>query len=95
MACGLALSTLGSVWALYVGHGLLIGVIGKGAIYAPLLISSGQYIAGVVWPSVFEQGIPRFGWQGTMLAYAVVVDALKILVEYIRGNIRRRSLCAP
>ena len=93
MACGLALSTLGSVWALYLGHGLLIGVIGNGAIYAPLLIyvsrwfdrrrgaaialiSSGQYIAGVVWPPVFEQGIARFGWQDTMLAYAVVVLAV-------------------
>lgn len=93
MACGLALSTLGSVWALYVGHGLLIGAIGNGAIYAPLLIyvsrwfdrrrgaaialiSSGQYIAGVVWPTVFEQGIARFGWQGTMLAYAAVVLAV-------------------
>jgi len=90
MACGLALSTLGSVWALYVGHGVLIGVIGNGAIYAPLLIyvsrwfdrrrgaaialiSSGQYIAGVVWPEVFEHGIARFGWQATMLAYAAVV----------------------
>ena len=93
MAGGLALSALGSVWALYVGHGLLIGVIGNGAIYAPLLIyvsrwfdrrrgaaialiSSGQYIAGVVWPPVFEQGIARFGWQDTMLAYAVVVLAV-------------------
>ena len=90
IACGLALSALGSVWALYVGHGLLIGLIGNGAIYAPLLIyvsrwfdrrrgaaialiSSGQYIAGVVWPAVFEQGIARFGWQDTMMAYAVVV----------------------
>jgi MFS family permease len=90
MAAGLALSALGSVWALYVGHGLLIGLIGNGAIYAPLLIyvsrwfdrrrgaaialiSSGQYIAGVVWPFVFEDGIARFGWQATMLAYAAVV----------------------
>ena len=90
MACGLALSTQDSLWALYLGHGLLIGVLGNGAIYAPLLIyvsrwfdrrrgaaialiSSGQYIAGVVWPAVFEQGIARFGWQNTMLAYAVVV----------------------
>lgn len=90
MAAGLALSTLGSLWALYLGHGLLIGVLGNGAIYAPLLIyvsrwfdrrrgaaialiSSGQYIAGVVWPSVFERLIARFGWQGTMAAYALVV----------------------
>ena len=90
MAAGLALSTLGDVWALYLGHGLLIGMLGNGAIYAPLLIhvsrwfdrrrgtaialiSSGQYIAGVVWPSVFEQGIARYGWRATMLAYAAVV----------------------
>jgi MFS family permease len=69
---------------------VLVGALGNGAIYAPLLvyvsrwfdrrrgaaialISSGQYIAGVVWPSVFERGIARFGWQPTMLAYAAVV----------------------
>jgi len=92
-ACGLALSANGSVWALYVGHGLFIGLLGNGALYAPLLIyvsrwfdrrrgtalaliSSGQYIAGMVWPSVFTRGIERFGWQATMLAYAVVTVAL-------------------
>ena len=90
MAAGLAISSTGSVWALYVGHGLLIGLVGNGAIYAPLvvyvtrwfdrrrgsalaLISSGQYIAGVVWPTVFERGIAAYGWQLTMLAYAGVV----------------------
>jgi MFS family permease len=90
MAAGLALSTLGQIWALYVGHGVLIGLIGNGAIYAPLLIyvsrwfdrrrgaaialiSSGQYIAGVVWPSVFERAIADYGWQMTMLAYGAVV----------------------
>ena len=31
------------------------------------LISSGQYIAGIVWPSVFERGIEQFGWQAAML----------------------------
>jgi MFS family permease len=90
MAAGLALSSTGSIWALYVGHGLLIGLVGNGAIYAPLVvyvsrwfdrrrgsalafISSGQYIAGVVWPSVFERGITQYGWEMTMLAYAAVV----------------------
>ncbi|HUD61589.1 MAG TPA: MFS transporter [Acetobacteraceae bacterium] len=93
MALGLAVSSTGSVWALYVGHGLLIGLLGNGAIYAPLvvyvtrwfdrrrgsalaLISSGQYIAGIVWPSVFERGITLYGWQTTMLAYAAVVLAV-------------------
>lgn len=37
-AAGLALAGSGSIWALYVGHGLLIGVFGNGALYAPLLI---------------------------------------------------------
>ncbi len=90
MAAGLALSSIGTVWALYVGHGLLIGLVGNGAIYAPLvvyvtrwfdrrrgsalaLISSGQYIAGIVWPTVFEHGIARYGWPTTMLAYSGVV----------------------
>jgi MFS family permease len=93
MASGLALSATGTVWALYVGHGLLIGLVGNGAIFAPLvvyvsrwfdrrrgsalaLISSGQYIAGVVWPSVFERGIAQYGWPATMLAYAVVVTVV-------------------
>ena len=93
MAAGLAISSTGSVWALYVGHGLLIGLVGNGAIYAPLviyvtrwfdrrrgsalaLISSGQYIAGIVWPAVFERGIALYGWQMTMLAYAAVVVAV-------------------
>ncbi|HXT80585.1 MAG TPA: MFS transporter [Acetobacteraceae bacterium] len=95
MAAGLALSSYGTVWALYVGHGLLIGLLGNGAIYAPLLInvtrwfdrrrgtavaliSSGQYIAGVVWPSVFERGIAQYGWQTVMLSYAAVVAAIVI-----------------
>jgi MFS family permease len=88
IAGGLAVSALGSVETVYVGHGL-IG-LGNGAIYAPLLIyvsrrfvrrrgtaialiSSGQYIAGVIWPSAFGGGIAAFGWQATMLSYAAVV----------------------
>ena len=39
MVCaGLALSSRGEVWQLYVGHGLLIGLIGNSAINAPLYI---------------------------------------------------------
>ncbi|HEY1795038.1 MAG TPA: MFS transporter [Stellaceae bacterium] len=36
------------------------------------LISSGQYIAGAVWPSLFEHGIASYGWRRTMLLFAVV-----------------------
>jgi len=92
-ACGLVVSSTGSIWSFYVGHFLLIGLLGNAAFYAPLLIyvsrwfdrrrgtalaliSSGQYIAGMVWPTVFEHGIERFGWQMTMRGYALVILAL-------------------
>jgi MFS family permease len=93
IAGGLALSSVGTIWALYVGHGLMIGLLGNGGVYPPLLvyvsrwfvrrrgaaialISSGQYVAGVAWPALFERGISHFGWQMVMLAYAGVVLAL-------------------
>src|SRR5436305_2461606 len=37
------------------------------------LISSGQYIAGMVWPTVFERGMASYGWRTTMLVFAIVV----------------------
>ena len=98
----------------YVGHGLLIGLVGNGAIYAPLvvyvtrwfdrrrgsalaLISSGQYIAGVVWPSVFERGIATYGWQTTMLAYAAVVHRGDPAADTAVSAARRprRTPCTP
>ncbi|MEA2777030.1 MAG: hypothetical protein QOF90_2436 [Acetobacteraceae bacterium] len=102
MASGLALSSLGSVWALYVGHGLLIGLLGNGAVYAPLivyvsrwfdrrrgtaiaLIASGQYVAGMIWPTLIGLGIARYGWQSTMLAFgAVVLAAILPMLAMLR-----------
>ncbi|HTV45171.1 MAG TPA: MFS transporter [Stellaceae bacterium] len=89
-ALGLVVSSAGQVWTLYLGNLVLVGFLGGGALYAPLLVnvtrwfdrrrgqaialmSSGQYVAGVVWPSVFERGIDRFGWQETMFGFAVLV----------------------
>ena len=40
------------------------------------LISAGQYIAGALWPAVFQYGIDTIGWRHTMLAYAVFVVIL-------------------
>jgi MFS family permease len=90
---GLAVSTGGSTWRLWVGHGLFIGLLGNAGINAPCyiyvsrwfdrhrgaalaLISSGQYVAGAIWPPVFERGIALFGWRQTMLVFAVVVASL-------------------
>jgi MFS family permease len=52
---------------------------------AVALISSGQYIAGVVWPTVFEQSLAQFGWQATMLGFgALVVAAIVPLALALR-----------
>jgi MFS family permease len=37
------------------------------------LIWSGQYIAGIVWPTLFERAMTAYGWRATMAAFAVVV----------------------
>ena len=94
MICvGLAISSFGAPWQLYVGHGLFIGFLGNGGINAPLyvyvsrwfdrrrgsalaLISSGAYLAGAVWPPIFEQVIAVLGWRQTMLAFGLVVTAV-------------------
>ena len=100
-ALGLAVSATGRVWALYLGHALLIGFLGGGALYPPLLIyisrwfdrrrgtalaliSSGQYIAGVVWPTVFQHALSGLGWQRTMLAFAVVVVLIVPMAMFLR-----------
>jgi MFS family permease len=108
MAAGMALSSMGTVWALYIGHGLLIGLLGNGALYAPLivyvsrwfdrrrgtaleLISSGQYVAGIIWPSVLEAGMKHFGWQPIMLGYGAVVLAILPLLALCGRRPSRRS----
>jgi MFS family permease len=37
---------------------------------AVALISSGMYLAGVIWPTPFERAIATIGWRETMLIYA-------------------------
>jgi MFS family permease len=100
---GLAISTLGPPWPLWIGHGLFIGLIGLGGINAPLyiyvsrwfdrrrgsalaLISSGSYLAGALWPPVFERAIAGFGWRQTMLWYAVaeIVVIVPLAAIYFR-----------
>jgi MFS family permease len=90
---GLAISTLGPPEPLWIGHAIFMGLLGIGAINAPMyvyisnwfdrrrgsalaLISSGSYLAGALWPPVFERSISAFGWRTTMLLYAAFVIAL-------------------
>jgi MFS family permease len=96
MICiGLALSTGGETWQLYVGQGLFVGFFGVGAMNAPFyvyvsrwfdrrrgsalaLISSGSYIAGALWPPIFERTIAYAGWRQTMLYYGVLEVAVVV-----------------
>jgi MFS family permease len=36
------------------------------------LISSGSFLAGAIWPSIFERAISYAGWRETMLFYAAI-----------------------
>ena len=116
IALGLAVSATGNLWAMLVGHAVLVGFLGNGALYPPLivyvsrwfdrrrgtalaLISSGQYIAGMGWPTLFEYGmrssntalqvggqtIVLHGWQTTMLGFAcLVLIAVPIIAMFLQ-----------
>jgi MFS family permease len=40
------------------------------------LISSGSYLAGTVWPPLFERAIALYGWQATMIGYGLFAIVL-------------------
>ncbi len=104
MAIGLLISTGGTAWHLYIGHGVFMGLLGNAGLNAPLyvyvsrwfdkrrgsalaLISSGGYLAGAVWPTIFERSIATFGWQWTMTGYAVVLVSvvLPLAIFFLRA----------
>jgi MFS family permease len=88
IGAGLGVSAIGEKTTLWLGHGVLMGLLGNAGINAPLyvyvarwfdrrrgtalaLISSGQYVAGTIWPALFERGISALGWRETMVLYAL------------------------
>jgi MFS family permease len=105
MICiGLALSTGGKTWQLYVGQGLFVGFLGVGGMNAPFyvyvsrwfdrrrgsalaLISSGAYVAGALWPPIFERAVAYAGWQQTMLYYGLleVVVVVPLATMFLRA----------
>jgi MFS family permease len=44
------------------------------------LVSSGQYIAGFLWPFLFERAIAAYGWQRTMQAYGILAACVVLVV---------------
>src|SRR6266516_3271603 len=104
MICiGLALSTGGEAWQLYIGQGLFVGFLGVGGMNAPFyvyisrwfdrrrgsalaLISSGSYVAGAIWPPIFERAVAYAGWRQTMLYYGLfeVAVVVPLAVVFLR-----------
>ena len=93
IAAGLVVSSGGQQWQLYLGHGVLIGLLGNAGLNAPLyvyisrwfdrrrgtalaLISSGPHVAGALWPPVIGVLVAGYGWQQTMVIFALVQIAL-------------------
>ncbi len=49
------------------------------------LIWSGQYIAGIVWPTLFEHAMAGYGWRVTMLGFAaIILVAIPIAALFLR-----------
>ncbi len=112
VAAGLSVSSLGGVWHLYVGQGLLMGLLGNSCLFAPLvvyvsrwfdrrrgsalaLISSGQYIAGIIWPSLFQRGIASLGYRETMLLFGLLQVAVILPAALIFLRAAPEPLSAP
>ena len=75
-------------WSLFIATGLLMGLLGKAAMIAPLvanvtrwfdrrrglavaIITSGQGLAGALWPAVIQYFNDLVGWRGTFLYFGV------------------------
>ena len=47
------------------------------------LISSGGYVAGTIWPPIFERAIAHYGWRTTMIAYGLFAVAVIVPLALI------------
>lgn len=47
------------------------------------LISSGSYLAGALWPPLFEHSISLVGWRQTMLTWSIVIVAILVPLALI------------
>jgi MFS family permease len=88
MICvGLAISSFGAPWQLYVGHGLFIGFLGNGGLNAPLYVYVSRWfdrrrgsalalISSGAWPPIFERVIAVYGWQQVMTGFGLIEMAI-------------------
>src|SRR5476649_1085831 len=61
------------------------------------LISSGGYIAGAIWPNLFEPAIASIGWRETMLWYALLelVVIVPLALIYLKPPPEQPSFVLP
>lgn len=86
--------------SLYLACGVLIGLLGKAAMIAPLIanatrwfdrrrglaiaiISSGQGVAGAIWPTVVRYMNVEFGWRDTFFYYGFFALATMIPLAWL------------
>ena len=87
-------------WGLFIATGLLIGLLGKAAMIAPLvanvtrwfdrrrglavaIITSGQGLAGAVWPAVVQYFNDLVGWRGTFLYFGVFAAVTMVPAAFL------------
>ena len=58
------------------------------------LISSGTYVAGAIWPPIFEQAIVNYGWRQTMFWYAIAEIVVVAPLAAIYFHHAARGDCA-
>ena len=93
IAIGLTVSASGGAWQVLLGHALILGILGCGAINIPLVlyasrwfdrnrgsalayVTSGQHIAGLLWPGMLTLLIAQLGWRSTMIVLGIVTAIL-------------------
>lgn len=59
------------------------------------LISSGQYVAGAIWPSIFELGVAELGWRRTMVAFGLFAAAVVLPLALLLRRPPASSAPAP
>src|SRR5947209_11147369 len=64
IALGLVISASGGIWAVLVGHALFVGVLGNGALYAPILVYISRWFdrrrgtaLALIWSGQYIAGI--------------------------------------
>src|ERR1700680_3275173 len=61
------------------------------------LISSGGYVAGAIWPSIFERAIAYAGWRETMLWYGVfeMVLIVPVALLFLKASPEQPAIVMP